>query len=218
MQCLAESFLCPGVLRVFVLSKLSKHTTPEKQGGLWAFEGGGSTCVSESDLISVWLSLLSARLMGRWGGGEHMMWGSIWGLGPKQSPGIKRLHIEFELWCVCPCGSSLEESEYERLTSLCSSQSRWHQRLSGWEESEHPMLIYRRSWFTLRLKFKLNLVLKAYNAKKKTSAGQRLIAINCILNKSFCVHNICVCPVYICYVYIKTHIHCKNHKLRNVKV
>ncbi len=29
-------------------------------------------------------------------------------------------------------------------------------------------------------------------------------AINCIQNKRFCLHNICVCAVYI-YVYINTH-------------
>ncbi len=29
--------------------------------------------------------------------------------------------------------------------------------------------------------------------------------INLIQNKSFCLHNIFVCTVYICYVYIKTH-------------
>ncbi len=37
------------------------------------------------------------------------------------------------------------------------------------------------------------------------SAGQWLIVINCIQNKSFCVYNICVCTVYIYYVYINTH-------------
>ncbi len=37
------------------------------------------------------------------------------------------------------------------------------------------------------------------------SAGQRFIVINCIQNKIFCVHNICVCAVYIYYVYINTH-------------
>ncbi len=34
---------------------------------------------------------------------------------------------------------------------------------------------------------------------------QRLIVINRIQNKSVCVHNICVCTVYIYYVYINTH-------------
>ncbi len=29
--------------------------------------------------------------------------------------------------------------------------------------------------------------------------------INRIQNKSFCLHNICVCMVYIYYVYIDTH-------------
>ncbi len=38
-----------------------------------------------------------------------------------------------------------------------------------------------------------------------SSAGQRLITINHIQNKSFCVYNIYVCTVYIYYVYIKTH-------------
>ncbi len=37
------------------------------------------------------------------------------------------------------------------------------------------------------------------------SAVKRLIAINCIQNKSFCLHKICVCAVYIYYAYIKTH-------------
>ncbi len=37
------------------------------------------------------------------------------------------------------------------------------------------------------------------------SAGQWLIAVNRIQNKSFCVHNICVCTVYIYCVYINTH-------------
>ncbi len=39
----------------------------------------------------------------------------------------------------------------------------------------------------------------------KISAGQRLIMINRIQNKSVCVHNIYVCTVYIYYVYINTH-------------
>ncbi len=37
------------------------------------------------------------------------------------------------------------------------------------------------------------------------SVVKRLIAINHIQNKSFCLHNICVCSVYIYYVYINTH-------------
>ncbi len=36
------------------------------------------------------------------------------------------------------------------------------------------------------------------------SAVKWLIVINCIQNKSFCLHNICVCTVYIYYVYINT--------------
>ncbi len=36
----------------------------------------------------------------------------------------------------------------------------------------------------------------------KMSAVKRLIVINHIQNKSFCLHNICVCTVYIYYVYI----------------
>ncbi len=35
---------------------------------------------------------------------------------------------------------------------------------------------------------------------------KRLIAINHIQNKSCCLHNICVCTVYIYYVYINTHV------------
>ncbi len=38
-----------------------------------------------------------------------------------------------------------------------------------------------------------------------TSAVKQLIAINRIQNKSFCLHNKCVCTVYIYYVYINTH-------------
>ncbi len=34
------------------------------------------------------------------------------------------------------------------------------------------------------------------------SAVKRLITINCIQNKSFCLHSICVCAVFIYYVYI----------------
>ncbi len=37
------------------------------------------------------------------------------------------------------------------------------------------------------------------------SAVKLLIMINHIQNKSFCIHNICVCAVYIYYVYINTH-------------
>ncbi len=37
------------------------------------------------------------------------------------------------------------------------------------------------------------------------SAVKQLIAINHIQNKSFCLHNICVCAVYIYYVYMNTH-------------
>jgi len=37
------------------------------------------------------------------------------------------------------------------------------------------------------------------------SAGQRLIAINRIQNKSLFLHNICVCTVYNYFVYINTH-------------
>ncbi len=39
------------------------------------------------------------------------------------------------------------------------------------------------------------------------SAVKRLIEINCIQNKSYCSHNICVSTVYIYYVYINTHTH-----------
>ncbi len=38
-----------------------------------------------------------------------------------------------------------------------------------------------------------------------TSAVKLLIVINRIQNKSFCLHNICVCTVYIYYVYTNTH-------------
>ncbi len=37
------------------------------------------------------------------------------------------------------------------------------------------------------------------------SPVKRLIVINHIQNKSFCLHNIYVCTVYIYYVYINTH-------------
>ncbi len=37
------------------------------------------------------------------------------------------------------------------------------------------------------------------------SAVKWLITISRIQNKSFCLHNKCVCAVYIYYVYIKTH-------------
>ncbi len=39
------------------------------------------------------------------------------------------------------------------------------------------------------------------------SAVKRLIVINRIQNKSIWLHNICVCAVYIYYVYINTHMH-----------
>ncbi len=38
----------------------------------------------------------------------------------------------------------------------------------------------------------------------KISGVKRLIAINRIHNIHFCLHNICVCTVYIYYVYINT--------------
>ncbi len=38
------------------------------------------------------------------------------------------------------------------------------------------------------------------------SAVKRLIMINRIQNKSFCLHNKCVCTVHIYYVYKDTHI------------
>ncbi len=37
------------------------------------------------------------------------------------------------------------------------------------------------------------------------SAVKWLITINRIQNKSFCLHNICVCAEYIYYVYVNTH-------------
>ncbi len=37
------------------------------------------------------------------------------------------------------------------------------------------------------------------------SAAKKWIAINRIQNKSFCLHNICVCTVCIYYAYINTH-------------
>ncbi len=43
-----------------------------------------------------------------------------------------------------------------------------------------------------------------YNGIYLCSAVKRLIAINRIQNKSFCLHNICLCTVSI-YVYINTH-------------
>ncbi len=39
----------------------------------------------------------------------------------------------------------------------------------------------------------------------KTSDVKWLIVINRIQNKSFCLYNICMCAVYIYYVYINTH-------------
>ncbi len=38
----------------------------------------------------------------------------------------------------------------------------------------------------------------------KISAVKRLIAINHIQNESFCLHDVCMCIVYIYYVYINT--------------
>ncbi len=43
------------------------------------------------------------------------------------------------------------------------------------------------------------------NCKVLTSAVKPLIVINCIPNKSFCLHNICICIVHIYYVYINIH-------------
>ncbi len=40
-----------------------------------------------------------------------------------------------------------------------------------------------------------------------SSAVKRLIAINHIQNKTFCLHNICMCTVFIYYVFINTHKH-----------
>ncbi len=40
------------------------------------------------------------------------------------------------------------------------------------------------------------------------SAVKQLIVINCIQNKSFCLHNTCMCAVYIYYVYKKIHNKC----------
>ncbi len=39
------------------------------------------------------------------------------------------------------------------------------------------------------------------------NAVKRLIAINHLQNKSFCLHNIYVCTVYIYYAHINTHTH-----------
>ncbi len=47
------------------------------------------------------------------------------------------------------------------------------------------------------------------------SAVKRLIAINRIQNKSFCLLNICVWTVYIHYVYINTHT-CKSRFKKNM--
>ncbi len=46
--------------------------------------------------------------------------------------------------------------------------------------------------------------------KEISSVVKRLIAINRIQNKSFCLHNMCMCNVIIYYVYIYkyTHIQC----------
>ncbi len=53
----------------------------------------------------------------------------------------------------------------------------------------------------LSLKYKKKLFSRNYI---KISVVKRLIAINRIQNKSFCLHNICVYTVYIYYVYINT--------------
>ncbi len=37
-------------------------------------------------------------------------------------------------------------------------------------------------------------------ASHNTTAVKRLIAINHIQNKSFCLHNICMCTVFIMYI------------------
>ncbi len=42
-----------------------------------------------------------------------------------------------------------------------------------------------------------------------SSAVKRLI----IQNKSFCLHNICMCAVYIYYVYINTHVYISENIL-----
>ncbi len=39
----------------------------------------------------------------------------------------------------------------------------------------------------------------------KISAVKRLIAMNRVQNKSICLHNICVCTVYIYYVFVNRH-------------
>ncbi len=49
------------------------------------------------------------------------------------------------------------------------------------------------------------LILLATTVYIYFSAVRRLIVINHIQNKSFCLNNICVCSVYIYYVYINIH-------------
>ncbi len=62
------------------------------------------------------------------------------------------------------------------------------------------------SFFSTGLKNDLpTIIINNYN--NNISAVKRLIVINRIQNKSFCLHNICVCVVYIYYVYINTHIY-----------
>ncbi len=39
------------------------------------------------------------------------------------------------------------------------------------------------------------------------STAKRLIAINHIQNKSFCLHNMCVLCIFIMYIEIHTHMH-----------
>ncbi len=52
--------------------------------------------------------------------------------------------------------------------------------------------------------FSIIIIVFIYFIGVFNSAVKRLIAINRIQNKRFCLHNISVCTVYIYYVYINT--------------
>ncbi len=84
------------------------------------------------------------------------------------------------LSCIWGCWNTLNMKNFLEAKMFCSVQ------LTEFQKSILQILLY--------------LFLVAYFLIIIISAGQWLIVINRIQNKSFCLYNICMCTVYIYYV------------------
>ncbi len=93
-----------------------------------------------------------------------------------------------EVTCFCFVFSMSEQAGYNMVVDALSIYITFTVLFKSFGSEIHIYYIYIRIYIYI-------------------SAVKRLIAINRIQNKSFCLHNIYVCTFYIYYVYLNTHTH-----------